>query len=50
MFDCLVDGISALEYLYELRIDLWEDEFFPEKTPKSWVPKVHFDLKPDNGQ
>jgi hypothetical protein len=48
-FDCLLDGICALEYGYEAHYDMAKEELWPER-PKNWVPMVHFDLKPDNGQ
>ncbi|KAE9381091.1 kinase-like protein [Stipitochalara longipes BDJ] len=47
MFDCLVDGACALEYCYELRVDPAMRAFIAEPIAE-WIPKVHFDLKPEN--
>jgi hypothetical protein len=48
MFDCLIDGISALEYGYELQPDVASRSFSAAPLP-DFEPLVHFDMKPENG-
>jgi hypothetical protein len=49
MFGCLVDGIRALEYGYELQPVLAERTFVTVPL-ENLVPRVHFEQKPGKSQ
>lgn len=48
IFDCLVDGISAMEWGYELQSNLATGVVEAVQDP-DFIPMVHFDLKAPNG-
>ena len=49
MFDCLVDGISVLEFGAEPAFN-GTDNMASVTPTKDWRLKIHFDLKPGNGE
>ncbi len=49
IFDCLIDGASALEFGDEPYYDVKNDTF-EIIARDEWKPIVHFDMKPDNGK
>jgi hypothetical protein len=49
MFDCLVDGISVLEFGAEPAFNGTDNMASVEPT-KDWRLKIHFDLKPGNSE
>jgi hypothetical protein len=49
IFECLIDGLSALHFGNELTL-VAPGNIYQSRTLPGWDPIIHFDLKPGNSE
>jgi hypothetical protein len=49
LFECLIDGLSALHFGNELTL-VAPGNIYQSRTLLGWDPIIHFDLKPGNSE